>query len=174
MLIILCAALGLAAWAGPAAGQAGWSSRDGRGGPKGRTEASERLDLLRMWRLIDKLEVREDQAADLFPMWSRHRRERRELQAERARLAEGLAQALDEASSSESQLLEWMGRLAAVGTRRAEAEAAFSRDLGKVLDVRQRAHLLLFQDQFRGEISEMVRGLRGMPSPGTRPRGGKG
>lgn len=174
MSIALFAVLCLASWAVPCASESGRVARDGSGRPGTLNEASERLDLLRMWRLIDRLEVREDQAADLFPMWSRHRRERRDMQAERARLAKGLTEALDDSSGTESQLLKWMGRMEALDARLAEAEGAFRSELAQVLDVRQRARLMLFPEQFRGEVSEMIRGLRGMPSYGSRQGGGRG
>lgn len=173
MLIMVCVAVCIAGWAAPSASQPGRPGRGAANGSEHLAAAAERLDLLRMWRLIDKLEVREDQAARLFPMWSTHRRHRRDLQSERARLADQLAELLRDPSASESQLLKQMAEVEAMDRRLADTERAFRQELGQVLDARQRARLLLFPDQFRGELTEMVRGLRGMHPFGSM-QGGRG
>ena len=64
--------------------------------PEGEARFSaKRMELLRLWRLVDELRVDEAQAEKLFPLWSRQHRQRRELQVERKALTEELRDLLD-------------------------------------------------------------------------------
>ncbi|MFC1525284.1 hypothetical protein ACFL6X_00560 [Candidatus Latescibacterota bacterium] len=123
----------------------------------------ERLELLRMWRLIDQLEVDEEQAAKLFPLWSRHQRERRALQAERGKLGRELTRLLADEETGDGELEAQIAQVEAMDARIATASSDFHRQLATVLTARQRARLLLFPEQFRGELREVLKGIRDAP-----------
>lgn len=141
-------------------------------GPDDRPQFSaQRLELLRLWRLVDELEVDEGQAEKLFPVWSRHRRQRQELQADRKRMTEELRELLGGKDVDDDALQKRIGEIRGLDKKRGELEAAMNTELTKLLSVRQQARLLLFSDQFRDDLKEIIRGFRGRSSS---RRGGAG
>ena len=133
--------------------------------------SAQRMELLRLWRLVDELKIDEAQAEKLFPVWSRHRRQRQELQAERKRMAAELRDLLDGDDVDDGALEKRIGEIRDLDKKRGELETTMNSELAKLLSVRQQARFLLFNQQFRGDLKEIIQGLhdrssgrRGAPS----------
>ena len=135
--------------------------------------STQRMELLRMWRLVDELEIDEAQAEKLFPVWSRHRRLRDELRADRKRLTDELGKLLDKEDVEDAALEKQIGDIRALDRKSDETKTAMQKDIAQLLTVRQQARLLLFDESFRGDLREIVRMFRRGPSSGRRgPRSG--
>ncbi len=143
--------------------------------PDGRPQFSaQRMELLRMWRLVDELKVDEAQAEKLFPVWSRHRRQRQELQADRKRMAKELREILDGDTVDDGALEKRIGEIRDLEKKRGEMETAMKGEMTKLLSVRQQARFLLFNEQFRGDLKEIIMGFHSRSSERLMPPNGRG
>ena len=154
-LIILSLSLSEAAWSQPPS--EGRRSRD-------------RIQFLKMWRLVDHLEIDVDQAAVLFPLLSQHHRKMEELRGQRKQAARDLRHILGGESPKDSELLAAMEKVADLDRRLRVTEDEFNKSLESHLTVRQRAKLVLFSDHFRRDLREIVEGMRASEGRGSRWR----
>tara|TARA_B100000029_G_scaffold188057_1_gene185583 strand:+ start:32 stop:493 length:462 start_codon:yes stop_codon:yes gene_type:complete len=135
-----------------------------------------RVELLRLWRLVDELGIDADQAVGIFPVWSQHNRERQELGNRRARIEEQVAEMLesDVGDEAESELLELIGALRQLEEEAAGIKRSFRDRMADLLTVRQQARFLLFEDRFRLDLRELVRDVRHLRSRRGGGLGGEG
>ena len=61
----------------------------------GQDMSEERVEMLKLWRIIDELEIDEQQAAELFPFWSKNQRNKRGLGDEQREATRSLRALLD-------------------------------------------------------------------------------
>ena len=137
----------------------------GQGQPPARGDAGispERMEMLKLWRIIDELEIEEEQAAELFPYWSKHQRDKRELVGERLQATRALHHLLMEEGVSDADIEKQIDEIRGIDRRVEEQESEFRDGLEKRLSVRQQARLIVFEQRFRGDLRDMVRGFRGM------------
>jgi Spy/CpxP family protein refolding chaperone len=146
---------------GVALAQGGRRSSPGREGFQ--KPGREQMEMVRMWRLVNTLEVDEDQAMKVFPAFSLHHRERELLAKRRSDLRKGLQQQLAEEGNDEA-LLSLMAKIHKVEGEISTLAQEFDKDLEDILTPRQRARLMLFEDDFRNQLQDTVRRMRGMRS----------
>ena len=142
--------------------------------PRGGGPSQERLELIRLWRLIDELEITEEQSLKLFPVWSKHQRTIRDEQEKRRIVEEELEKLLERETVSDSELLEKIDALRALERRESELTTAFHKQLEDVLSVRQQAHFALFERRFRRDLRGIVKQFRDLDGDSRRNRGGGG
>ena len=121
----------------------------------------ERLHLLRLWKLVDELKIDEAQAQKVFPVWSRHQRQRLEVRADQQRVAKELVTLLDGDDVDEGALGERIEEMRQLKRRAHKMESGMNEELTKLLSVEQQARLLLFDQRFRGDLMQIIRGVRG-------------
>ena len=149
--------------------EAGWSQPPSEGRP-----SLDRIQFLKMWGLVDQLEIDVDQAAVLFPLLSQHHRKMEELRVQRKKAARDLRQILGRESPEDSELLAAMERVVDLDRRLRMADDEFKKGLEGHLTIRQRARLVLFSDHFRRDLREIVEGMRASEGRGWRWREGPG
>ena len=135
--------------------EAVWSQPQSEGG-----RSRDRVQFLKMWRLVDQLEIDVDQAAVLFPLLSQHHRKMDEMRDRRKQAARELRHLLGGESPKDSELLAAMEKVADLESRLRVTDDEFKQRLESHLTVRQRAKLVLFSDHFRRDLREMVEGMR--------------
>ncbi len=142
----------------------------------GQGMSAERVEMLKLWRIIDELEIEEQQAAELFPYWSKNQRDKRGLGDERRKATRALHQLLQSEGTEDGELEKQIGMIQAIDKQMFELNKAFRDGLKKRLNARQRARLMVFEERFRGDLRDMVRGFRRMHHgrEGTRRGGGGG
>jgi len=128
---------------------------DRRNGP-----SQERLELLKLWRLVDELEITEEQSVRLFPVLSAHRRAVRDLQAKHRTVGEDLERLLQKEGVSDGELRDKMGALRLLESQESELKSSFHKQLEGLLSARQQAQFLLFEGRFRGDLRGIVRQFR--------------
>jgi Spy/CpxP family protein refolding chaperone len=136
--------------------------------------SAERVEMLKLWRIIDELEIEEKQAAQLFPYWSKNQRDKRSLGDERRQATHTLHQLLQSEDTDDGELEKQIGMIRVIDQRVFELNMAFRDGLKKHLDARQRARLMVFEERFRGDLRDMVRGFRRMRPDGDGTRSGGG
>lgn len=117
----------------------------------------ERLELIRMWRLVDELHIGEEQATRLFPFWSNHRRQAREIQQDRKQAAEELVNLLKQGDVRDEVLKEKMRQIRAIDKKKDELALIFRKKMAALLTVRQQARLLLFEERFRKDLRDFLK-----------------
>ena len=149
--------------------EAGWSQPPSEGG-----RSLDRIQFLKMWGLVDQLEIDVDQAAVLFPLLSQHHRKMEELRVRRKKAARDLRHILGGESPEDSELLAAMEQVVDLDRRLRMADDGFRKGLEGHLTIRQRAKLVLFSDHFRRDLREIVEGMRASEGRGWRWREGPG
>ena len=97
----------------------------------------ERLHLLRLWKLVDELKIDEAQAQKVFPVWSRHQRQRLEVRADQQRLADELVTLLDDDDIDEGALGERIEEMRQLKRQAHKMESGMNEELTKLLTVEQ-------------------------------------
>ena len=134
---------------------------DHRNGPNRRNGPSqERLEMLKLWRFVDELEITEEQSVRLFPALSAHRRAVRDLQAKHRAVGEDLERLLQKEGVSDGKLRDKMGDLRLLESQESELKSSFHKQLEGLLSVRQQAQFQLFEGRFRGDLRGIVRQFR--------------
>lgn len=118
------------------------------------------LELLRMWRLVDELEIDEQQATRVFPAFRRQRAQTDSLEQRRRALLGVITRQLKEQADDEA-LQSTMVKVRDIEEVIAQSKKAFHRKLDKLLTPRQQARLLLFDSIFRTDLVDIVRRMRG-------------
>jgi hypothetical protein len=147
--------------------------------------SQEQFELVRMWKLVETLEIDEGQAAKVFPAFSRHSRQRRALQADHGELLKGLGKSLQD-GADDADLLEAIGKIRArsgaggvvrnrakrpADTTATGADAAVRRQLPQRPARCRAPHAHGWRTARRGGAPAMERGLRPPPAAtATRPR----
>ena len=139
-----------------------------------RERPNQRLELLRVWWLVDELQIDAEQAALVFPVWSEHNSARRDLRMRRKRVEGEAARLLEqEEAPQQSELNEALSdhvrQLRALDAEAAELKRNFHNQMEGLLSLRQHARLLLFEDRFRRDLKGLVRDVRNFRSPRQPP-----
>ena len=121
---------------------------------------SKQLEIIRLWHLVDKLEIDEEQAIKLFPAWSEFQRQQRTLGGRRKRVANELRRLLRGGGSSDEELVAKTAELKGLESEIRQRKQVFEERLEEVLSVRQRALWTLFDEGFRRDLREMLRAFR--------------
>ena len=140
--------------------------------PRGGPPSQERLELIRLWRLIDELEITQEQSLKLFPVWSKHQRTIRDELESRRIVEEELEKLLERETVPDSELLGKIDALRAFGRRESELTTTFHKQLEDVLSVRQQAQFALFERRFRRDLRGIVKQFRDLDGDSRRNRGG--
>ena len=139
---------------------AGPGGLHGQKASQGGSMPRERLELIRMWRLVDELQIGEEQAARLFPFWSNHRRQSREIQQDRKKAADELVNLLRQEEVRDEVLKEKMKQIRAIDKKKEELARIFHGKMVELLTVRQQARLLLFEEKFRKDLQDFLKEVR--------------
>jgi len=126
--------------------------------------------MLRMWRLVDELEIDEDQAMRVFPAFRRQRVQHDSLEKHHRQLLDVVTMQLDEEVNDDAL------QVSIRNVRAAEeaielSRSAFDQELAKLLTTRQQARLLLFDSTFRTDLADIVRRMRGAGGRGPAGEG---
>ncbi|MBI1824044.1 MAG: hypothetical protein HYR80_08045 [Nitrospirae bacterium] len=160
-------------------------SEDGRGaGPSGddlsglppeqrREEIGKRIELMRMLRLSQELNLNEEMATKVFSRLRPIDQKRRGRIQEHQRIQRGLREASDSGKIDEKKLQELMKSLRENRQAMMELDQEEIQALGGLLTPQQMAKYLLFREGFRQELRQEIERFRGSQGsqPGQGPRG---
>ncbi|MDA0334212.1 MAG: hypothetical protein O2782_03505 [bacterium] len=152
--------------------------RSGAGIGGGSGDRQKHFEMLRMWRLIDELEIDEEQAIKVFPVYGRQRAHLDALEQNRRMVLAEVTQQLRE-DAEDDDLRVSIRKVRAAEEAIATSQEDFAKELASLLTVRQQARLLLFDANFRTDLVDIVRRMRNggdvpLTEGVTRPGGGRG
>lgn len=119
-----------------------------------------RIRMLRTWRLIEELDLTEEQSTKFFPIMNRFDDKEREINQKRRRIMVELREVLSRDNASEKEIKEKIAALRNGEQERHSNRDKFYEDVAKVLSVSQQARLLLFEERFQREVREIIRDFR--------------
>jgi Spy/CpxP family protein refolding chaperone len=159
LLVVPLSAL-LLAWIGPGLV---WSQ------PSRREKAEERLEILRMWKMMEALDLDKVTADKMFKIRSKYIKIKNELRQSIRSDFRQLRQKLREPSGTNEQ--ELTNLLKSIREKRKRLQSLWEQqyeEVSKVLSVRQQAELLLFLKDFSRQIRSVLHRRRhGPPPPGA-------
>ena len=132
---------------------------DGERGP-----ASEKIEQLRHMKMIDALDLTEDQSVRLFAREKEHRKAQHELAKKRDEAIQNLDKLIKD-NASDDQLLAGIDKVAAIGRQMQANREAYVRGLKDILSVKQIAQMVVFDQKFIKEIRTLLQSLRQRRGP---------
>ena len=131
-----------------------------------RKEARERIETLRLWKMIEFLDLTEEQSDQFLPLFHRFQKAQKELQSAARELFGSLKEELESKEPDEEKIKAILTELEKNQEALDEERKNFLIDSRKTLSLIQEARLLLFEQEFEKRLRETIRRLR--PQHGLR------
>jgi Spy/CpxP family protein refolding chaperone len=141
---------------------AGADSRPGFGGDEPpppvekREEIRKRIELIRMWKLTEELDLTEETGSKLFPILRKYDEKWIKLQRERQKTMKQLRKALSDEAASDEEIEEGIDKVERNALGTSDLIRQQREELKGVLSPRQQATFILFQRGFQREIREIM------------------
>lgn len=121
-----------------------------------RKKIRERIELIRMWKLADELQLTEETGAKLFPILRKYDEKWVQLQEERRTIMKGLRKALKDEGASDKEFEAAMVRMEEKAVAAVDLLRQQRQELKGILSPRQQARFVLFQRRFHREIRRVI------------------
>ncbi|MBM4128997.1 MAG: hypothetical protein FJ243_02630 [Nitrospira sp.] len=125
-----------------------------------REQVRKRINLIRMWRLTEELNLDEETGAKLFPLLRQHEEKRRELAKKREELLFALKAQLKTGKPHEDKISVILREWEEIHTEEENLSRREKEDLREILSIEQRAKYLIFQHEFTKEMRRMIADVR--------------
>ncbi len=133
-------------------------------------ERRDRIRMVRMWRLIDILDLEEGQSERFFLALKRSDAEQDRLNDGREQLSRVLMRMIRRPETTEKALVDTMLAIQREEELLRQAKSTFRSEAAKILSVRQQAHLMLFEQRFDHVLRDAIMDIM----QHRRRRGGEG
>ena len=141
----------------------------------GMEQRRRQLEQLRLAKLLEVLDLKDDQEAPFMDAYRAMRRQQRQIEDDRAAAIQELSSGLETNSIGKQRIGELIDRLLALASDRVKTVDDFVMSMRKVLTPQQLGRLVVFQERFELELLEKLRGFRGrMGQGGQFPPAGPG
>ena len=158
------------------AGERGGWGREGKGRGKGERRGAEMVETLRIWKMVDSLDLSEEQLIKLLPKLKEEKELRKEYGKARREALEGLGELLeeDEEEVSEKEIKAQLKELEGIDSEFQGKTRALKDQIKKLLSVRQQAQFYIASQEFQKELRHMLGEMKRMRGPGEgRPQRGE-
>ena len=135
----------------------GYSYQQGRGsfdGPPQKKELREKINMMRIWKLTEVLDLNEETASRLFPVLHKYKKERDELKHDMKITAKELEKAVNTGSDEEIRNI-----LRGIKQSRDKLRGIEDKELAElrdILTVQQQAKYILFHQKFKRQIKKRL------------------
>jgi Spy/CpxP family protein refolding chaperone len=126
-----------------------------------RAEALQRIEMVRLYRLVEILDLDSDQAARMFPVFQQYDRQFRELIERKEQTYDALRRELGAAQPDARKLTAMSDQIVAFEQEAMRIRDAQYNELKKMLSPAQCAKYLLFEKRFNKEINRILEDVRG-------------
>jgi hypothetical protein len=138
-----------------------FAQRPDGGGPGGpgwhdRMGKRKHLEQLRMLKLLEFLDLSEDQEIAFLTRFKAMRDTEQSIETQRRAKAEELAGAIENDKISDAEIDTMLEQLKAIMRSKIDMLESFMTDLKPILTSRQRARMLIFEDRFEVELLKRV------------------
>jgi hypothetical protein len=121
-----------------------------------RKKIRERIELIRMWKLTDELDLNEETGANLFPLLRKYDEKWMELQRERRNIMKELRKAVEDEATSDEEIEAAMENAEENAAAVSDLLRQQRQELKGILLPRQQAKFILFQRKFQREIRKII------------------
>ena len=133
----------------------------GRPGERGHMMRQRKyVEQFRILKMLELLELDEDQELSFLTAYNSMRRELREIDEERVQLIEELAGGLRAASITDSAIAELTERIFRADAAKRQVQTEFMQHVSTTLAPRQFGKLVVFHERFERELLDRVRAFR--------------
>lgn len=130
------------------------------GGPHHRwRQMAENMENLRLLKLLEAVDLTEEQSAKFIPLFQRYRSEFKESLDQRRELVDTLADLVD-SNASDADLNAAIQRLIDLKSKMERQQNDFLNQCREILTTKQLARLVIFQERFEREILQSLREFR--------------
>jgi len=132
-------------------------------------EDMKRWETLQMMKVLELLDLKEDQENKFIVIFRKHKKEQREYMLKRDSLIETMATALRQDNKSEKDILKTIEELNRLDSKGFEHMQGLFDEAKSILTVEQLAKLYVFQARFGSEVFNKLKEFRrhGMGQPGN-------
>jgi hypothetical protein len=131
----------------------------GQGGPGHGRPPMERVEQLRKMRLIEDLEMKEEQSVRFIARMNEFEKRRKDLQQQKSEALDRLEQLLQNKADAR-ELEKAFAEIAGFNARMGEEHEKFFDGMAAILTIEQRAKMLLFERKFDRELREAIRDVQ--------------
>lgn len=122
----------------------------------------EKLEMIRIWKLTEELNLSEDQSTQFFPKLKELQRIREEFERNRMKIIEEIENYLRNAKKYEKELKAKLQELELSESKFREAEAKIKKEIAAILTPEQQAKFMLFQMRFNEELRNVIQRAKNM------------
>ena len=125
-----------------------------------KVEAMKRIEMLRIWRLTELLNLQEADAAVVFPILHKYDKTYQTQSDKREQLVQKLQGVLNAPTPTEKQIREITSQVLKVDQETMVIREKMYKDLDQILTAEQVAKYLIFEMHFKQEIDELINQVR--------------
>lgn len=141
--------------------------------PEEREGVHQKIETLMKWRMLDEVDITEEEGAKLFPALRRIEGRRRELREQSGRLMDELRATLRGVHPDEEALRRTLAGLEESQRGLESLAQEETRTVGGILPLEKQARYLLFRERFERDVRDIVHDIRErrppLPSGRVRP-----
>jgi hypothetical protein len=135
-----------------------------------RKQVRKRIDLIRMWRLTEELNLDEETGSKLFPILRQYEEKRRELARKREEFLFTLKAQFKTGKPSEDRIKGMLKEWEEIRAEEQDLNRREKDDLKEILSLEQQAKYIIFQQEFTKEMRRMIADVREKGSETSPPR----
>ncbi len=128
----------------------------GKMGGRMMKQRREQMEMLRIWKMTDELELTEKQAEKFFPRLRSEDGRIEELENERQTIFRELHQSVKEGKINAKELDAKIDKVAGIETEIIRKRAEFLRGMDGILSTEQRAKFMVFRHRFKARMMDMM------------------
>ena len=138
-------------------------------GPGG--QYTDRMEMMRVWKMTEYLELNEGQAEKLFPAMRNHQKEMRSIMKKEKELYTPLFEKAEEKKNiSKKEMNDLMDNLSKLNNERASIQMDFVKKTGTYLEPYQQMKLLVFEPYMKEQVKTKMRDGYMRPKPKNKKR----
>ncbi len=142
------------------------------GGPMNseRREAMrEKIETLRMFKMIEALDITQEQSMQFFPLLNEFNDKKQEIHQENVELTKQLRDLLHNSSTKDSDIKSILDEMKSNRDKIHQLENDFFSDTEKILSIKQQAKYIIFQIEFQKELRGIINNIRAQKQGENRP-----
>ncbi len=120
----------------------------------------ERIRTIRTWKMVELMDLTEEQSQRFFPIMNRREDRERERNEKRHEIMRELRELVENKDTSDDELKKKIEEVRKNNVEHQENSEKFHKAVEKVLSVRQQAKLMFFEPRFERELRDIVRDFR--------------
>lgn len=144
----------------PAFAQPGSGMGHGREGGPMREKIREKIQMIKIWRLTEAVGLTTEQSEKFFPVYNQHQKGMEDFERGKREILDRIKSLTDDSNSSDEEIGAAVKEFKEHHRKLAELRELFLNDVSKILSVRQRGELVVFEEEFRKNMRRMIEDIR--------------